>query len=856
MKTVWLLSENADMFARLPTNILPAVGWQHVRISDLPDNQAASKSPWPTVFLIDVASYPLPTLPRYLFNFNAPVIAVLTDLDQRANAFQNGATDYVLYPFVAEALVARLQPYVEDPFAVSEFLLRALCFVNEGVSFLQALTDSLDDDFPVSWVASAGLYLWDVAQKRFQPVLSLRSLTDLETTNELDGADTAVSLSEEEQLLAYLDEFMPAFQIIPAAILPQPVKDIAAYLILALHSEHMLMGVIVFRCQPYPQLTPQTRNLFEYLGRLIGHLLEVAHLQEEAQSYAIQTAFIVLVARMLAEQSDLETILSLTLEHLASLLNASGGDIWLLTADGKHLTRASAMTSGMYTKRPSPVPMGQGLIGLVAEQKQLLMLTAPTTHPSFDARYDIYTPEMEAHALIVPLFHQRLLGVLQIYNVWGRPFTHHDTVLLEGVARLLASALSNAYLVNDLRESAEQQKALYEMSQQLADDLDLDETLHRALIWATRLCHVDSGLLWLVDETQSTLELAASHGLSDSDSGLIHLSLKDSVLGDVLRHGKGKTMADLSDEHRYRRELEELLPIVLRNALILPLVYHDRPIGVLNLVNKVGGPFDEADLTLLSTAKDMIVIVIDNARMHTHTIDLMAEREALHRHAIQSERLITVGRLTASLSHEINNPMQTIKGAINLAIEEMNDPDSVRNYLELSLPQVDRVVNLVRRMRQIYRPENQSPEPVSVNQLLQDTIAVAHKEMVNRNVKRETHLAENLALVWAVANQLHLVFLNIVLNMTAEIGQRQGGMLIINSEMWAERVRVELKTAVSNLPFMDIPDILHSQTPSEISFGLSFCRDIVTAHDGTFELLQIDDQAIFRIELPAFVDAD
>jgi nitrogen-specific signal transduction histidine kinase len=258
---------------------------------------------------------------------------------------------------------------------------------------------------------------------------------------------------------------------------------------------------------------------------------------------------------------------------------------------------------------------------------------------------------------------------------------------------------------------------------------------------------------------------------------------------------------------------------------------------------------------LLSTAKEMIAIAIANSRLYTRTVDLMAEREDLHRYAIQSERLATVGRLTASLSHEINNPMQAIKGAMNLALEELSDPESLRDYLELSLVQIDRVVNLVQRMRQIYRPDNSSPALVQANELLQDAIVVARKEMSRQNVKLETNLAAYLAPIWAIANQLHLVFLNMMLNVGMEMGRQQGGRLMIKSEMVSNWVRIEMQTAVSNLPFDEILSAFHGETPRESGLGFSFIRDIVDVHGGAFEALKVDDQAVLRIELPTAEDA-
>jgi nitrogen-specific signal transduction histidine kinase len=157
-------------------------------------------------------------------------------------------------------------------------------------------------------------------------------------------------------------------------------------------------------------------------------------------------------------------------------------------------------------------------------------------------------------------------------------------------------------------------------------------------------------------------------------------------------------------------------------------------------------------------------------------------------------------------------------------------------------------------MRQIYRPDNSGPAPVQANELLQDAIVVARKEMLRQSVKLETHLAAYLAPVWAIANQLHLVFLSMMLNVGMEMGRQQGGTLMIKSEMASNWVRIELETAVSNLPFDEISSAFRGETPRESGLGFSFIRDIVDVHGGRFEVLKINDQAVLRIQLPAAED--
>jgi len=163
-------------------------------------------------------------------------------------------------------------------------------------------------------------------------------------------------------------------------------------------------------------------------------------------------------------------------------------------------------------------------------------------------------------------------------------------------------------------------------------------------------------------------------------------------------------------------------------------------------------------------------------------------------------------------------------------------------------------VQLVGRMRQIYRPHTDAPETVELNHLLQEIITVARKEMRRQNTRLEVALMPDLPPVWASANQLHLVFLNIALNVCQMIGDNGGGELLIRTYTVLPMVRIEFTTAVSLIPIASLTKILQGEMSKETGFGFSLSRDITTAHGGTLHLFEQEEQATFRIELPALTN--
>ncbi len=78
-------------------------------------------------------------------------------------------------------------------------------------------------------------------------------------------------------------------------------------------------------------------------------------------------------------------------------------------------------------------------------------------------------------------------------------------------------------------------------------------------------------------------------------------------------------------------------------------------------------------------------------------------------HSLEIARWTLIGRLTASLFHEINNPMQAIHGAMALALEELDAPESIEAYVNLSQREAQRVIDLIQQVRSIYRPHSDQP---------------------------------------------------------------------------------------------------------------------------------------------------
>jgi nitrogen-specific signal transduction histidine kinase len=221
--------------------------------------------------------------------------------------------------------------------------------------------------------------------------------------------------------------------------------------------------------------------------------------------------------------------------------------------------------------------------------------------------------------------------------------------------------------------------------------------------------------------------------------------------------------------------------------------------------------------------------------------------------SIQAEFFAIANRLMPSLIHQINNWMLAVRGALTLAMEEINDPEELSVYIKLGLQETEQVVGLVNHLNQMYFPHSNEEEIFDVNQLLEGTISLTRKELNQQNVNLIMELEPVYIPITAIISQLRYVFLILLLGLGDAISEAGGGELQLLSNMMPGKVRVELNTdtpieAITSWTpesAMTIP-----QDKESLSYILSMLHEIISANGGVFGVKQDKERVNFRIDLP------
>lgn len=497
----------------------------------------------------------------------------------------------------------------------------------------------------------------------------------------------------------------------------------------------------------------------------------------------------------------------------------------------------------------------RGILAAVAREG--IALNIPDV--SWDPRYlphDETAPPAYSELCVPMKIHAAVIGVLNVESGTPNHFTATDQFLLQILADQTAVALQNTRLYTQTQRNARELGALIRATHVLSANLDLNTVLQQTLVQINTLLEAEDASVLLYDSTSDDLVFAAV--ANGSTSAILfgqHISLDAGVVGWVMRNKTSAIVENAQEDPRFFSEIDALTAVTTRSLLAVPLIAKDRIIGVVEVINKVDGAFDTHDRELLEALASSAAIAIDNARLYQELIDQIQILQATQVKLIHSEKMGALGRLIASISHEINNPLQSIQGCLTLAKEELESPvrpEKIARYLDIAEGEIERIATIVRRVREFYRPSGQERAPTDIHQTLESVLELSGKELQHSYVDVERIWDPAIPLV--VANQDHLkqVFLNLVIN--AIDAMPDGGHLSIRTILDREHVIIEFSDTGIGMP----PEIqarlfepFFTTKAHGSGLGLSISYGIIQEHSGQiFVQSEVGKGTTFTIVLP------
>ena len=298
---------------------------------------------------------------------------------------------------------------------------------------------------------------------------------------------------------------------------------------------------------------------------------------------------------------------------------------------------------------------------------------------------------------------------------------------------------------------------------------------------------------------------------------------------------------------------EQMKAMGLGSALCVPISQPNLRSVLYAARNQDEPPFREVDLDLMTILARQAAVALENAHLYEELREYVKRVEESQRALLQAEKMATVGRLTASIAHEINNPLQSVQNCLHLAGRDDLPEEKRKEYFNLSRVELDRLMTTVQRMLDFYRPAAASdPERVSLQEMLSHVLGLVAAQMRERGVEVQVSIPANLPKIRAVSAQLQQVFLNLILN--AYDAMPEGGVLKISAHKRKDKVQISFQDSGSGIPMEYRASIFEpfvSTKEGGTGLGLTVSYNIVSAHGGVLEYVSTDEPgACFRVTLP------
>ena len=432
-----------------------------------------------------------------------------------------------------------------------------------------------------------------------------------------------------------------------------------------------LIGAFNLFCQEVRPFTDKQIELVQsFANQAVIAIENTRLLNELRESLQQQTATAEVLGVISSSPGALGPVFEAMLASAVRLCDAKFGNLFLYEYGGLRVAASHDLPPAFAeARRRSPLhpPPGTGLCEAIETKRTVHVADLAAAQP-YAERHPAVVEAVELGGIrtfvAVPMLKDNeLIGMIVIYRQEVRPFTDAQITLLTNFASQAIIAIENTRLLDELRESLQQQTATADVLKVISrSTFDLVTVLETLVASAARLCDADKG--FIARREGVGYRLAANFGFSPEFVEYVGQVLiepgRNTLVGRTALEGRTVHIPDIrtDPEYTWTEAIERSGGV--RTILGVPLMREGVPIGVFNLARVTVRPFTEKQIELVSTFADQAVIAIENVRLFDEIQDKSRQLQ------LASENK---SAFVSSMSHELRTPLNAIIGLTEMMVK-------------------------------------------------------------------------------------------------------------------------------------------------------------------------------------------
>ncbi|MBW1705863.1 MAG: PAS domain S-box protein [Deltaproteobacteria bacterium] len=565
-------------------------------------------------------------------------------------------------------------------------------------------------------------------------------------------------------------------------------------------------------------------------------------------------------------------------KRLAEELNKVSGDLeGILNERLRELEKSEERYRTIFERSPDAIihtdPKG-GIMEI--NQAGLRILEHKTSDDlfSFGPAMDLFENREDLYLFQKMLFREGFVTEFET-RLKGKKKRSFDAVITSSVIfDIIGQITGYVMIIRDVtkRKSAQEQvkrqnvrlATLNAISLTVSSSLALKEVLHSTIDEMLKIPGPDCVRIYLLDDKKEILNLAANKGFSPGFIKKTHMRSRrvgDGLLGKtVLTRETAVVDNVLRSEDPY---VDSIAKEGIKATVYIPLVLKKEPVGVMCVCSRSELKFSEDYVEFFTAVGNQIGMAVGNAVLYEGANRAYKELKEVQEQVIRSEKLASLGKLSATIAHEINNPLSAVLTYIRLLMK-LKDRDllapkrmeDISRYLTTMESETARCGEIVKNLLAFSRQSKMTIEEHNIEDIINKTLILISHDLEMKEIRLVKEIEPDLPKVKCDFKQIQQALLNLVSN--ASEAMTKGGILSLTASCPGDDgfLDVLISDTGCGIPQKDLKNIFEpffttKEEGKGVGLGLSVVYGIITRHNGSIDVESEPGKgSSFKVRLP------